>query len=121
MLAALRSLLTSDTATAYSRGTVPKIESLNGVWLNARDVVSVGLPISHVFEDVGGDVSWRIAIEAPGTLVLRYVDGGNESFVVRKNDKIVAIGDHLYMSLQVRPGTPEGALDSQAADDVTAA
>jgi hypothetical protein len=101
---------------------VPKVDSSNGVWLNARDVVSFGLPLKHSFEDVGADVSWRIAVDASGPLIIRYVDGRSESFVVKAGDKIIAIGDHIYMSLQVPPGTPPGALiDKEGVGAETAA
>ncbi|HEX8743237.1 MAG TPA: hypothetical protein VF712_08875 [Thermoleophilaceae bacterium] len=92
-----------------------KINSKNGVWVHATALVTIGVPVAHEFEDVTPEERWRVAIKADGEVQLHFVDGRTQRFVVKNGDSVLGVGDHLYLSLQVPPGTPVGALPEEPA------
>ena len=96
---------------------MPKLESTNGVWIHATNLVTIGIPVQHEFDDSGAGDRWRIEMAEDGEIVLRFADGRSETYVVRAGDTVVAIEDHLYVSLAIAPGTPPGALIGGAAAD----
>ncbi len=66
------------------------------VWLNKRAITLLELPLPHGFtSDPRG---WQAEFSTTGTIVARFVHGGEHRIDVASGDKLIASGEELYLA-----------------------
>lgn len=66
------------------------------VWLNKRAVTLLELPLPHSFTSTSQ--GWEVEFSATGTVVAKFVHGGEHRINVLSGDKLIASGEELYFT-----------------------
>ncbi len=66
------------------------------VWLNKRAVATLELPLPHTFS--ANSQGWEVAFASTGTMVARFVHGGEQRFDIVSGDRVIGSGGEIYFS-----------------------
>jgi hypothetical protein len=82
-----------------------RMKGSQGLILNARALRMLELPARHQVAVSSEGVTCEM--ESAGTIVARFLDGTIERFTVEPRDRVLAVGDVVYLELRRSDGTKE--------------
>lgn len=77
------------------------VESPFGVWINKREVMTLGYLFKHSLTPTGA--GWRLEAKEKGQLVISFQTGSADTLDLDPGDYILGSGDDFYVKLQRRP------------------